>query len=312
MKMNNPLISVIIPAYNAEEFIAETLDSVLIQNYRPIEVIIINDGSTDRTAEIIKDYQLIKNSKFYNSDEINLVYIFQENAGQSKARNAGIRAAKGKYIAFLDADDLWTPIKLERQMKYLESNSEISLVFGDMMIFDKEGILVDSAFKKYGYPECDKNGRVLNAFENLLDQNFISVGTVLLKKNCLEVSGYFDESIRYAEDYDLWLRITLKFGIGCIPEIFRLKRMHDFNLSNNKVNFYYSRIYILNKLNAHYSNILKSKGIALNKYVSETMKELSYFFYLKKQYKNAIKMMFRYLLSILTINTNFKIKNEAI
>ena len=306
--MNNPLVSVIIPAYNADKFISQAFDSVFAQSYRPIEIIVVDDGSTDSTAEIIKDYQVIKNSKFYNSDEINLIYIFQENAGQSKARNAGIRAAKGKYIAFLDADDLWTPIKLERQMNYLESNSEISLVFGDMMIFDKEGILVDSAFKKYGYPECDKNGRVLNAFENLLDRNFISVGTVFLKKNCLEGSGYFDESIRYAEDYDLWLRITLKFEIGCIPEIFRFKRMHDSNLSNNKVNFYYSRIYILNKLNAHYSNILKSKSIALNKYVSETIKELSYFFYLKKQYKNAIKMMFKYLLSILRINMNLKIK----
>jgi len=208
--MSNPLVSIIIPVYNGEKFIIETLDSVFAQTYRPIEAIVIDDGSIDKTAEIVKSYQRLN---YQTGTQGSLIYIHQKNSGPSKARNTGIKAAKGDYIAFLDADDLWTPMKLERQMEYITSNNKISLVFGDMKVFNDKGISADSSFKKKGYPPCDERGRVLNAFERLVEKNYIPSGTVLLKKKCFENAGYFDESISHGEDYDLWLRIALKYQI---------------------------------------------------------------------------------------------------
>ncbi len=315
--MFNPLVSVIIPAYNADKFITKALDSVFAQTYRPIEIIVIDDGSTDETVELVKNYKknnLVpmayanKEITQINCADINLICLYQENRGPSKARNTGIKAAKGEYIALLDADDLWTPAKLEKQMKYMITHPEISLVFGDMMVFEKERDLKESALKRNGQPECDEKGMVLNAFNKLLERNYISTGTVLLKKDCFKSLGYFDESIKYAEDYDLWLRISLMFEIGYIPEIFRLKRIHDSNISKNQIQFYFSRIYSLRKISKHNSDLLRSKAVSLNKYILKEIKELSYFYYLQKQYKNALKTGIKYFFNVL----KSKIRNETI
>ena len=294
--MSNPLVSIIIPAYNSEKYIAETLTSVLSQAYRPIEIIVVDDGSTDKTAKILKGCQTDKTNE---SSEINLTYIYQQNSGPSKARNTGIKAAKGEYIAFLDADDLWTKTKLEKQVNYMTNNSDVSLVFGDMSVFDSKGIIIDSSFKKYGYPQCDEGRKVLNAFENLLERNYISTGTVFLKKGCFNKAGYFDESIRHGEDYDLWLRVSLMYEIGCIPEVLRLKRMHDSNLSKSEESFYRSKIYILDKINRNYSKVIKKRGFNVRNCISKTIKELSYLYYLQKRYISAIKTFAQYISFIL-------------
>jgi glycosyltransferase involved in cell wall biosynthesis len=293
--MNNPLVSVIIPAYNAEAYISEALESVFAQTYRPFEIIVVDDGSTDKTAEIVKNYQTSKTTK---TNETNLIYIYQSNSGPSKARNEGMKVAKGDYIAFLDADDLWTPMKLEKQVNYMLSNREVFLVFGDMMIFNEQGVVVESTFKKNGYPECDRRGKVLNAFERLIERNYIPSGTVLLKRDCFEKVGYFDENIRHGEDYDLWLRISLMFHIGCIPEVLRLKRIHGDSLSKDSEGFYKSRIYILNKLNKNYSNLINAKcgrDFKINNYTLKAIRGLSYFYYLKKDYLKALKTFAQYL-----------------
>ena len=283
--MSKPLVSIIIPAYNSEKYISETLNSILSQTYRNMEIIVVDDGSSDRTAEIIKSYQTKRN------DKPDLIYIHQLNAGPSNARNTGIRAAKGKYIAFLDSDDLWTDGKLEKQVSYMEANSDVALVFGDMSLFSSEGTLTESAFRKYGFPQCDQRGRVTNAFKELLERNYISTGTVLLKKECFGSAGYFDELLKYAEDYDLWLRISLMFKIGCIPEIFRSKRMHDSNLAKEEESFYKSNIYILHKIKKNYSPAIAHRKININNYIFKAIKKLSYFYYIKKQYIKALRAL---------------------
>ena len=128
-----PKVSVIIPIYNAEKFISGTIESVIAQTYQDWEIIAVDDGSTDKTPEILTKYKKKLSS--------NLQVITQENSGVSIARNKGIPAARGEYIAFLDHDDLWTPEKLEKQVKLLDSNKELGLVYSDSYVIDECGNL---------------------------------------------------------------------------------------------------------------------------------------------------------------------------
>src|SRR5436309_7380613 len=122
-----PKVSVIIPVFNGERYIRQTIESVLAQTYRDFELLVIDDGSTDGTAEAVKEY------------EKDLRYVHQGNGGASKARNQGIRFSQGKYIAFLDADDLWEPEKLTIQVEFLERNPKIGLVHCNCDGIDEEG-----------------------------------------------------------------------------------------------------------------------------------------------------------------------------
>jgi glycosyltransferase involved in cell wall biosynthesis len=292
--MSELLVSVIIPAYNAERFIAETLESVFNQTYRPLEVIVVDDGSTDGTAEIVKNYQKSSTVGSEPADGADLFYVYQENSGPSAARNNGLRSARGEYVAFVDADDLWTRNKLERQVRYANSLKDVALVFGDSTIFNGQGVIVDSAFKKYGFPRCDDSGRIVNAFETMLEKNYIPTGTVLLRKSCLERAGFFDENIRYGEDYDLWLRIALTSEIGCIDEIQELKRIHGNNLSKDEELFFESLIGNLQKINKRFSGNLKARGVDLNVHIAERIKRCSYFYYSRRHYIDALRKLCHY------------------
>jgi glycosyltransferase involved in cell wall biosynthesis len=299
--MNRPLVSVIIPAYNADKFIKDALESVFAQDYEPLEIIVVDDGSTDSTAEIIKGFQ---------HGGRTLLYFYQENAGPSRARNLGIRAARGEFITFLDADDLWTPMKLQKQVDFMESNGEADLVFGDMQVFDSGGCTVDSAFSKHGHPPCDEQGKVVHAFHHLLQRNFVSTATVLLRKKCLNETGYFDEKLWYAEDYDLWLRFSLKFDLFCIPEIFRLKRMHDRNLSWNKEAFILSSLYTYKKLKKKINSPSDEKYQDVNDQIIKAMRELSYHHYINKDYLRAVRSMLQYFIYRLKSSVNPRIRRH--
>jgi glycosyltransferase involved in cell wall biosynthesis len=227
--------------------------------------------------------------------------IYQENGGPSKARNTGIKAAKGNYIAFLDADDLWLPYKLEKQVKYLELNPEISLVFGDMKIFNESSTVVDSAFKEYGYPSQNGNGRIPHAFEKLLERNFIFTGTDLMRKTCFQRTGYFDEKTRYGEDYHLWLRIALMHEISFIPDVLMMRRLHDKNLSREQEEFYRSKIILLEHLKQNYDVMIQQKNIDINGSILKSITKLSYFYYAKKKYPEALKALASYILYLFKI-----------
>jgi glycosyltransferase involved in cell wall biosynthesis len=125
-------VSVVIPSYNSAHHISETLESVFSQSYRPHEIIVVDDGSTDDTRAVLEKY----------SDRI--IYVYQKNAGEPAARNTGIRRASGEFIAFLDADDLWLPNKLTLQMDYFEKHPEVDLVYTDMKQFNENGIVHES------------------------------------------------------------------------------------------------------------------------------------------------------------------------
>jgi glycosyltransferase involved in cell wall biosynthesis len=193
------VISVVIPAYNAGGFIKRTIDSVLAQTYRDYEVIVVDDGSTDNTADVVKSY----------AGKVR--YIYQENAGDGPARNAGIRAARGEWIAFLDHDDEWLPQKLELQMKLLDRNPDLRWCGANY------------------YRSClgrrDAVGNVaalqkalagLDYFENF----FTAVGqkgcslittTMVVHKDVFEQAGLFDSCWLLCADFDMWWRIAYRF-----------------------------------------------------------------------------------------------------
>jgi len=191
------LISVIMPAYNAEKFIAESIESVLAQTYTNWELIIVDDGSTDKTGNIARQY---------TSKDIRIKYIYQENKKQCAARNNGIEQSNGKLIAFLDSDDIWVSEKLEVQLKCMIEN-ETSLVFSAGFVFADH---IAHPHRIYSTISGTIGGD--EAFKYLLKQNFIPLPSVLVKKSVLNEVGGFDASpdIQNVEDYHLWLNLLLK------------------------------------------------------------------------------------------------------
>src|SRR5262245_25174348 len=218
--MLDPIVSVVIAAYNARCFLPETLASVFSQSYSSYEIIVVDDGSTDGTREMLQTY----NEK--------VVCRLQENRGPSAARNAAIEAAQGKYIAFLDADDLWFPQKLELQVDFMERNPRIGLVFSDMEEFDRERTLCRSLLGRTLFARHLPAGQALaDARQKLLIEDFIPTSTVVMRKECFTATGLFDESLQFVEDRDLWLRVAAAFPLAAIPMIVGRKRVHGSNLT---------------------------------------------------------------------------------
>ena len=199
-------VSVIIPAFNSAQQLPEALESVFNQTFQDFEIIVVDDGSTDSTRELLEGY---KNR---------ITYHYQENAGPSNARNTGIHAANGRYLAFLDADDHWLPAKLELQIELIESDPRLGLVFSDAEYFGGEKNMVGSYWKQRGcYEQMIAESRLIqNAFSTLMKINPIMPSTALLKRECFEKAGGFDESLRFVEDKDMWLRISVDFQMACV------------------------------------------------------------------------------------------------
>lgn len=183
----SPLVSIIITTYNRAHFLPCAIDSVLAQTYPFVEIIVIDDGSTDATAAVIKPY----------ADRI--VYVKQSNQGVSAARNLGIQTANGEYLNFLDDDDFFMPTKIERQVHVLESDTEADLVHCGYYHVDTDGKRLDKALL---FP----TGNILKP---LLRRCFLLIHTPLIRRSCIEQVGGFDPSLNCHEDWQFWLRIAL-------------------------------------------------------------------------------------------------------
>lgn len=193
-----PLISVIVPVYNDEVTIQDTIESVLNQSFQDFELIIINDGSTDATLEVIKS---IQDSRIKVSSYL--------NAGVSKARNRGISQAVGQYISFIDADDLWTADKLEAQFKTLQVNPQAAVAYSWTDYIDESG-----QFLRQGC-HFTFNGDV---YTRLLLSDFIGSGSnPLIRTQTLEEVGGFNPLLTHAEDWDLWLRLAACYEFVAVP-----------------------------------------------------------------------------------------------
>jgi glycosyltransferase involved in cell wall biosynthesis len=198
------LVSVIIPTYNRAELVTEAVASVLAQTCRDFELLVVDDGSTDGTAQALAAFgeqvQLLRHSR---------------RRGVSAARNSGIAHARGEWLAFLDSDDLWLPEKLARQLAYLTAHPELKLGQTDE-IWVRRGVRVNQ-------PETHRKvgGRI---FPQSLKRCLISPSAVLLHRRLIEEHGDFDEDLPAAEDYDLWLRLSWRYPVGLLPEPLVIKR----------------------------------------------------------------------------------------
>ncbi len=196
---NTPLVSVVTASYNMGHYVTEAVDSVLAQDYRAVEVIVVDDGSTDDTQAVLARY----------ADDPRVTVIHQENQGQTVAKNRGLAAARGQLIGFCDADNRWLPGKLARQVPILLARPEIGVVYGDLQLIDGEGNpLPPPGTRRH-------SGRITG---KLLIDNFVTFNTTLLRKETVQAMHGFDESLRMAIDYDLWLRISLKHEFLYLPE----------------------------------------------------------------------------------------------
>lgn len=199
----HPLISVIIPTHNRGRMLTEAIDSVLAQEYRPVELIIVDDGSTDNTSEVLQNYGPC------------LSRIRQENRGVSAARNAGISAASGEYIAFLDSDDLWLPQKLASQAAFFDHHPE-ALICQTEEIWIRNGRRVNPKLR-----HRKVSGMI---FEPSLHLCLVSPSAVMIRRPLFEKVGLFNESLPACEDYDLWLRVSCRYPIHLIPDPLIIKR----------------------------------------------------------------------------------------
>ena len=189
--LGSPTASVVIPAYNAADHIEDAINSVLAQTYTDYEIIVVNDGSPDTPA-------LEKALDRYR-DRIR--YLRQDNRGPSGARNAGIRTARGEFIAFLDSDDKWLPEFLESQLQLIASDGQADLVYADCMIFGDSPLSGESFMRRY-----PSEGPV--TLESVLQNRCVVVtSTVVARKRSLMQVGLFNEAYRCCEDFDLWLRL---------------------------------------------------------------------------------------------------------
>ena len=198
-----PLISIILPTFNRKGYIGECIDSVLAQTFRDFELIIVDDGSTDNTFGMLKTYLP------------DVILIRQKNRGVSAARNTGLAAARGKYIAFLDSDDLWLPQKISCQIEFFNTHPRAQICQTEE-IWVRNGVRVNPG-KRHKKP----SGMI---FEPSLALCLVSPSAVMLHKSLLEKIGTFDEGLPACEDYDLWLRISCQYPIYLLDRPLTVKR----------------------------------------------------------------------------------------
>ena len=226
----NPTVSVVIPCYNYGRFLRDAVASIQSQTFTDHEIIVVDDGSTDDTEIQAREMGAT------------VRYLRQPNQGPSAARNTGIAAARGRYIAFLDADDTWQPEKLARQVPILEGHPDVVLVYTDSTYFDgATGRDVGRHRERFAHPHGRVLGRLLEA------GNFIHSPTPLVRRTTLEDVGGFDPTLRSSEDWDLWVRIAARGEIAYIDEPLARYRLHGAQASRNVDALRDGQLRVLNK-----------------------------------------------------------------
>lgn len=210
-----PRVSVIIPTHNCGAYIGDAIESVVAQTYAEYEIIVVDDGSTDDTKTALAPYVG------------RIHYLCQNNRGVSAARNAGIARARGEVVAFLDADDMWLPLKLELQLEALQGHPDVALCFTDFLEFDKSGVTMPSRMNTRANARAwFERYRVGNSevacgpmYEDLLQANWIHTSSVVIRRATFLRVGVFDEAFGVGEDYDVWLRIARTYPLVCVNRV---------------------------------------------------------------------------------------------
>lgn len=231
----DPLVSVIIPAYNAAPFIAEALNSVFAQDFSDFEVIVVNDGSPD-ADELEQEL-----ARYLDR----IIYISQENRGPSGARNRAIREARGEYIALLDSDDIWFPEFLSEQLTLLRTDPEISLVYSNAEYFG------DTPLAGRTFMEMTPSQRPVTLEALLSFRCMVVTSSVVARRQPLLDVGLFDERFTHAEDFDLWLRLAAAGGrIEFTDRVLIRHRVHPQSLAASDIRLFAGQIEVLKKARA--------------------------------------------------------------
>jgi glycosyltransferase involved in cell wall biosynthesis len=227
MTAENPQISVVIPTLNYGRFISDALNSALRQSLRPTEIIVVDDGSSDDTQQQLAAY----------AGRIH--YVYQNNRGVNAARNLGIRLSHGHWIAILDSDDLWHPQKLERQWAVHRQFPELAATATDSSLFFNNELPATDAVRYDGEPPL----RRLSLSELVYGVHFSGGSGAMIARDCFEKTGFFDESLRGGEDFELWCRIAAIAPIARIREPLVFMRSHGVNVSSQaaKMKAYHRR-----------------------------------------------------------------------
>jgi len=299
----NPKVSIVIPVYNGSNYMKEAIDSALVQTYKNIEIIVINDGSTDdgKTDEIAKIY----------GDKIR--YYYKENGGVASALNLGIQKMTGEYFSWLSHDDVYLRNKIKNQINYLETQTEKNiLLYCDSVIIDEKSNKIKDNIL---------NRKYLNNTYMAILSTSIGGCSLLIPKKCFEIAGLFNESLKTTQDNELWLRIVKNgFKFKYLPEILLKSRSHDKQGSKimkdcqnyEKDNFYLWAIDLLeNKLKTNYHELNKllikkkchkaHKELLAKKHRSSIIINLKIFYYkliskdILKKCKSIILLLFNYI-----------------
>lgn len=226
---HSPLVTVVIPAYNYGHYIGQTLDSVMAQTYRNWECVVVDDGSTDDTAEVV--------ARVAERDG-RVKYFHQKNRGMAAARNEGLRRGVGEYIQFLDSDDLLESRKLERQVEYLEQNTEVDIVYSDVRYFRTEEM--DERLHSFWGEDESWMPKITREDDDALEalvRRTLVVHAPLLRRSVIETVGFFDETMKVCEDWLFWVRCAAqgkKFRFECPEGTLALVRAHPASITRNE------------------------------------------------------------------------------
>lgn len=226
--------SVVIPLYNSRKYIRSTVESVLSQSYPVHEIIVIDDGSTDGSGETLFDYIMSGAVK----------YILQMNQGVSVARNTGVSASTGNYVAFLDSDDIWLPTKNEEQINFLKMHKDIEFVHNDVTLIDCHGNKITSPV----FHRFDAKGHCL---EHIIKYCAINISSILVSKRLLNEVGKFNKSLHGSEDYEFFMRVGLKYEVGYVDNKLTYYRKHNTSATSSRITILHEAIKALESMGSN-------------------------------------------------------------
>lgn len=259
MPEQKPLISIITPTYNRADFLGEAIDSVLAQTFDDFELIVVDDGSTDNTSSLVKEY----------SDH-RIRYFYQANQGQSVARNRALEKAKGEYICFLDSDNVWLENKLKKSLEVFKAHPKVDVVYADCILIDEDGNeLSRKNMKRY-------SGLIA---KYMIKDNCVSMNTTMTKRECFNRFGGFDEDCKVADDYDLWLRFSGHYNFHYISEYFVNYRVMKNQISSDKKRRFDSNERIIKSFLKRFPDVLSK---------SEVQEGLAVFYMRKSRYFSSV------------------------
>jgi glycosyltransferase involved in cell wall biosynthesis len=209
-------VSVIMPCFNHALFVRESIEAVLTQSVRDLELIVVDDCSRDGSKEVIKEC--------ISHDHRARAIYHEANLGASRSRNDGMVIAHGEYVAFCDADDVWMPTKLERQLELLERHPAHGVAYCDAGIINEYGMETGERFSDQFPVPGNGSGRL---FDELCTRNFVNMQTVVLRRKCIVDAGYFDESVKWVEDWLFWLKVSFDYSFIYADEVLAKYRVHE-------------------------------------------------------------------------------------